>query len=141
MFRFWYRFVPENNSVIARGAADLAYKRIEPYLSDYMGKVFEEICKQYLWKQLLSGECPVEFSSLGRWWGNDPKEKRQAEIDILAEQDKNTALFGECKWTNEKVDLGVGNPCKAQRAIPLQECPLLPLCQNRLYQRLHRPGE
>ena len=107
MFRFWYRFVPENNSIIARGAADLAYKRIEPYLSDYMGKVFEEICKQYLWKQLLSGECPVEFSSLGRWWGNDPKEKRQAEIDILAEQDKNTALFGECKWTNEKVDLGV----------------------------------
>ena len=107
MFRFWYRFVPENNSIIARGAADLAYKRIEPYLSDYMGKVFEEICKQYLWKQLLNGECPVEFSSLGRWWGNDPKEKRQVEIDILAEQDKNTALFAECKWTNEKVDLGV----------------------------------
>ena len=49
MFRFWYRFVPENNSIIARGVADLAYKRIEPYLSDYMGKVFEEICKQYLW--------------------------------------------------------------------------------------------
>lgn len=107
MFRFWYRFVPENNSIIARGAADLAYKRIEPFLSDYMGKVFEEICKQYLWKLLLSGKCPVEFSSLGRWWGNDPVEKRQAEIDIIAEQDKNTALFGECKWTNEKVDLGV----------------------------------
>ena len=40
---------------------DLAYKRIEPYLSDYMGKVFEEICKQYLWKQLLSGECRWSF--------------------------------------------------------------------------------
>src|SRR5699024_11263438 len=39
--------------------------------------------------------------------GNDPKEKRQTEIDILAEQDKSTARFGECKWTNEKVDLGV----------------------------------
>ena len=107
LFRFWYRFVPANYSIIARGAADLAYKRIEPFLSDYMGKVFEEICKQWLWKQLLDGNCPVEFSSLGRWWGNDPKEKRQAEIDILAEQDKTTALFGECKWTNEKVDLGV----------------------------------
>lgn len=103
MFRFWYRFVPENNSIIARGAADLAYKRIEPFLPDYMGKVFEEICKQYLWKLLLSGKCPVEFSSLGRWWGNDPVEKSQAEIDIIAEQDKSTALFGECKWTNEKV--------------------------------------
>ncbi len=107
LFRFWYRFVPENNSIIARGAADLAYKRIEPFLPDYMGRVFEEICKQYLWKLLLAGKCPVQFSSLGRWWGNDPNEKRQAEIDILAEQDKNTALFGECKWTNEKVDLGV----------------------------------
>ncbi len=107
LFRFWYRFVPENNSIIARGAADLAYRRIEPFLPDYMGKVFEEICKQYLWKLLLAGRCPMQFSSLGRWWGSDPKEKRQAEIDILAEQDKNTALFGECKWTNEKVDLGV----------------------------------
>ena len=107
MFRFWYRFVPENTSIIARGAADLVYKRIEPLLSDYMGKVFEEICKQYLWKLLLSGKCPVEFSSLGRWWGNDPIEKCQAEIDIVGEQDKDTALFGECKWTNEKVDVGV----------------------------------
>ena len=107
MFRFWYRFVTPNNSIIARGAADLVYKRIEPQLSDYMGKVFEEICKQYLWKQLLSGNCPVEFNSLGRWWGNDAREKAQAEIDIMGEQDKNTALFAECKWTNEKVDLGV----------------------------------
>ena len=107
MFRFWYRFVFENNSIIARGAADLVYKRIEPQLSDYMGKVFEEICRQYLWKQLLSGNCPVEFASLGRWWGNNPKEKRQEEIDIMGEQDKNTALFAECKWTNEKDDLGI----------------------------------
>lgn len=107
MFRFWYRFVPENASMIARGAADLVYKRIEPYLPEYMGKVFEEICKQYLWKLLLDGKCPVEFSSLGRWWGNDPVHKCQAEIDIMGEQDKDTALFGECKWTNAKVDLSV----------------------------------
>lgn len=107
MFRFWYRFVPENYSVIARGASDLAYKRIRPNLPDYMGKVFEEICRQYLWKLLLSGESPVEFKELGRWWGNDPSARSQTEIDIMGEQDKETALFGECKWTNEKVDTGV----------------------------------
>lgn len=107
MFRFWYRFVPENASMIARGASDLVYKRIEPYFSDYMGKVFEDICKQYLWKMLISGKTPIEFTSLGRWWGNDPIHRCQAEIDIMGEQDKNTAVFGECKWTNEKVDLGV----------------------------------
>lgn len=107
MFRFWYRFVLDNNSVIMRGATDRVYKRIEPYLSDYMGKVFEDICTQYLWKQLLDEKCPIEFNSLGRWWGNDPKEKKQTEIDIMGEQDKDTALFGECKWTNVKVDFGV----------------------------------
>ncbi len=107
MFRFWYRFVPENNSIIGRGAADLAYKRIEPYLSDYVGKVFEEICKQYLWKQLLSGASPVEFKELGRWWGTDSSTRSQMEIDIMGEQDKDTTLFGECKWTNEKIDTGV----------------------------------
>ncbi len=107
MFRFWYRFVPENASMIARGAADLVYQRIEPHLAEYMGKVFEEICKQYLWKLLLEGICPVEFISLGRWWGNDPVNKCQAEIDVMGEQDKTTALFAECKWTNEKIDLAV----------------------------------
>ena len=107
MFRFWYRFVPGNNSIIMRGAADIVYKRIEPQLPEYMGAVFEEICKQYLWNLLLNGNSPVEFSELGRWWGNDPIEKKQTEIDIMGEQDKKTALFGECKWINEKVDLGV----------------------------------
>lgn len=107
MFRFWYRFVPENSSIIGRGAADLAYKRIEPYLSDYMGKIFEEICKQYLWRLLLNGEAPVEFKELGRWWGTDPSTHSQTEIDVMGEQDKNTALFGECKWTNEKVDVSI----------------------------------
>ena len=107
MFRFWHRFVLENSSIIARGGVDLVYKRIEMKLSDYMGKVFEDICKQYLWKQLLCGKCPVEFTSLGRWWGNDPIRRCQAEIDIMGEQDKSTALFAECKWTNDRVDLSV----------------------------------
>lgn len=107
MFRFWYRFVLANQSVIARGAADIAYKRMEPQISDYMGDVFEEICRQYLWKQLLNGDAVVEFKELGRWWGNDPTARSQTEIDIMGEQDKDHALFGECKWTNEKIDVGV----------------------------------
>lgn len=107
MFRFWYRFIPEHNSMIARGAADIVYDRIAPHLSEYMGHVFEEICKQYLWKLLLFGKCPVAFTSLGRWWGNDAKEKKQVEIDIMGEADKSTAVFAECKWTEEKADVGI----------------------------------
>lgn len=107
MFYFWYRFVVANNSVIARGATDLVYKRIEPELPNYMGRVFEDICIEYLWKQLLSGNAIIEFNSLGRWWGTDSKKKTQVEIDIMGEQDKESALFAECKWRNENVDLDV----------------------------------
>lgn len=106
MFRFWYRFVPENASIISRGATDLAYKRIAPELPSYMGGVFEEICKQYLWKLLIEGKCAVNFSALGRWWGTNPKTRTQEEIDIMG-TDKDAALFAECKWTNEKIDRGV----------------------------------
>ncbi len=107
MFRFWYRFVAVNTSMIARGAVELAYQRIEPYLSDYMGLVFEDISKQYLWHELLNNQCPVNFVDIGRWWGTNNHTRKQEEIDIMGVQDKDTALFAECKWTNEKVDIGV----------------------------------
>lgn len=106
MLRFWYRFVPKNASIIAHGAAELAYKRIEPELSSYMGGVFEEICKQYLWKLLIDGKCPVSFSDIGRWWGTNSKTKSQEEIDIVGTAG-DSALFGECKWTNEKIGTGI----------------------------------
>lgn len=107
MFRFWYRFVPENNSLIARGAATAAMERIRPELSDYMGGVFEEICKQYLWKELMAGRGPIAFNDIGRYWGTDSRTKSQFEIDIMGEENKSAALFAECKWRNEKVDVGV----------------------------------
>lgn len=107
MFYFWYRFVPDNMSAIARGAATLVYRRIKAQLNDYMGRVFEKICAQYLWKLLLEGNMPIEFTSLGRWWGNDPRKRAQTEIDIVGEQDSSSAIFAECKWRNENVDLDV----------------------------------
>ena len=107
MFYFWYRFVLDNASVIARGAVDIVYKRIEAQLNDYMGRVFEEICTQYLWKLLIEEKMPIEFTSLGRWSGNDPRKKAQTEIDIMGEQNSTSAIFAECKWRNENVDLDV----------------------------------
>ena len=104
MFSFWYRFILNNSSAISRGATDYVYGQIEPQLSNYMGKIFEEICSQYLWKLLIKNQCPIKFTSLGRWWGNDPVNKCQTEIDIMGEQDSNTALFAECKWRNELTD-------------------------------------
>lgn len=57
------------------------------------------------YKLFLNGESPIEFKELGRWLGTDPVTHNQTEIDIMGEQDKISALFCECKWTNEKADL------------------------------------
>lgn len=107
LFRFWYRFVPDNIASINRGLIDTVYNNIASRLSEYMGTVFEEICIQYLWKLRQQGKTKTQFKDIGRWWGNDPKNKCEAEIDIMGTDGENYALFGECKWTNEKVDVGI----------------------------------
>lgn len=107
MFIFWYKFVQNNTSVINRGFADIVYKKIEPQITGFMGAVFEEICKQYMWQLLIQERVPIEFTDLGRWWGTDPRTRSQTEIDIIGKSDTDDYLFGECKWTNEKVDLAV----------------------------------
>jgi len=107
LFRFWYRFVPDNIASINRGLIDAVYKKIAPKISDYMGAVFEDICIQYLWKLREQENIKTEFTDLGRWWGNDPKNKCEAEIDIMGTDGSDSALFCECKWTNGKVDVGV----------------------------------
>lgn len=83
-------------------------------MSEISTKVGEDtnVCSRYLKILINLGiikkETPYgEFVSLGRWWGNDSVNKCQAEIDIMGEPDNKTALFAECKWTNENVDLDV----------------------------------
>lgn len=71
MFRFWYRFVPQNIGLIQNDMAEMAYKRIEPHVSDYMGTVFELICRQYVYELARAGSSMwFGHGSVGRWWGD-----------------------------------------------------------------------
>jgi AAA+ ATPase superfamily predicted ATPase len=103
MFRFWYRFIPGNTALIQGGMADEAWRRIQPQLSAFMGGVFEDICRQWLWRENGAGRLPLTFTSAGRWWGNDKIRKQEAEVDILAYSDSAEAIIAECKWTNARV--------------------------------------
>lgn len=107
MFRFWYRFLPDNISLVMRGMAEIACQRIMPYINEYMGFIFEDICRQYLWKLRRSEDNGLVFTDLGRWWGNDPRRKQQREIDIVGIGDGGSALFAECKWRNEPANTAV----------------------------------
>ena len=109
MFRFWYRYVFTNRTLIETGARDAVWlKRIEPDYANYMGTVFERVCKDYLSVKNAKGELPILFTSIGRWWGTDPATKSQVEIDIIA-GDGDDYMIGECKWRGEKLDISVLN--------------------------------
>ena len=104
MFQFWYKFILPNISLINIGMGEKVYEKIEPHFYEFMGYIFEDICKQYLWLLNIREELSLFFLKLGRWWGNDPRIKAEAEIDILAYNDENQILLGECKWRNEEID-------------------------------------
>lgn len=101
LFRFWYRFVRPRRALIERGMGDGVAARIQEELPDYMGPVFEAICADWLWRRLADGTLDVEISDIGRWRGNDPAAREEAEIDIVAVDDGAAVLVGECKWKDD----------------------------------------
>jgi len=106
-FRFWYRFVFSNTALIELGLLDeIIEKKIKPYINEFMGEVYEEICMDYLKILNKNRELPFVFEKIGKWWGNNPYKKREEEIDIVA-YGENSILLGECKWQNDKVDMGI----------------------------------
>jgi AAA+ ATPase superfamily predicted ATPase len=101
--RFWYRFVSDNISLIQRGGAELAYSLIEPGIPSFMRPVFENICKQYLWRQNITGRAPVAFNRAGRWWGSYEGSREEFELDIIA-SDGGGAIFCACEWAEDPMD-------------------------------------
>lgn len=117
MFRFWYRYVFGNRTLVETGARKAVLKKkIEPDYNSYMGLVFEKICADYLSAKNAEGALPFLFTSSGRWWGSDSKTHKQVEIDLIA-NDGNDYLFCECKWRNEKTDLSVLNELRGKADI------------------------
>lgn len=107
MFRFWYRFIPQNIGLIENDMAQAAFQRIEPCISEFMGPVFELICAQWIIRKAKAGEFPVMPAAMGRWWGNDPRTKSQEEIDIVVSDQADALALCECKWRNEPCGVDV----------------------------------
>lgn len=109
MFKFWYRFIPDNMSNIEKNMGEIIFKeKVYPQISEYIGNVFEDVCIQYMSRRNKNLDLPFIFDNIGRWWGTNSKIKEQEEIDFIAKS-KNKAIFGECKYRNEKLDIGVLN--------------------------------
>ena len=100
-FRFWYAFVFPNMTELEAGSSEGIWNHvIEPALTEYTSRIFEDICCQYLRMKNRDGTLPFYFTRIGRWWHKD------AEIDIMATDAKNqNFLLGECKYRNSAITL------------------------------------
>lgn len=106
-FYFWYKFLFPNISDLELGMIEeIMDEEILPQLSAFVGHVFEDVCQQHLINEMKNHNLPYRFSHIGHWWGNNPIEKKQDEIDIYAIGKKGIYL-GECKWRNEPIDMDI----------------------------------
>lgn len=109
MFCFWYRFVPNGNELIQMEYGHKYFEEmVLPQLTDYMASVFEEMCRRYLLKASMNDRLGFAITKIGNWWGTNPKEKKEEEIDIVGINPlTKQAIIGECKYRNQEIKLEV----------------------------------
>lgn len=102
-FRFWYRFVAPNISTISAGRFEKIYNlAVKEHLPDYMGLVFEQMCREYLLR--YAEKLPILLSDVGQWWGTDSKTRKEVQIDIVGTPvEGREYIVGSCKYKNEKI--------------------------------------
>lgn len=84
-FRFYFRYVRPNESMLTDNRKEIVTSIKHDY-DTYLGKIFEDIAKEFIRKKLL-------VSNVGRWW------YQEEEIDIVSLNETTREIFFfECKW-------------------------------------------
>lgn len=104
-FKFWYKFIFENQTALNMGNRELVFNIIKDGLNSYVGRIFEDIAKEllicYNGKEINGHK--INFENIGSWW-----DRNNNEIDIIAyNQKEKTILIGETKWSSNPVDIDV----------------------------------
>lgn len=99
--RFYFSFIYPNNSLIKGGNIDALFQQHGEVLAQLVSKVYEETTLEFISQASIDGFLP-HFEQKGRWWD------KNEEIDLvgLNEQD-NSILFVETKWSNKPIDAEV----------------------------------
>jgi AAA+ ATPase superfamily predicted ATPase len=97
---FWYRFIFANVSELMLGnIADVYDYKIAPYLSEYLGEYFADVCTEFLKLMNLHKRLPQKFLWWERWYG------KNGTIDILAQGEDQRTLVGKCLWEDRKAEI------------------------------------
>lgn len=129
MFQFWYEFIPDAVSVIEMGHGDIYYDHVvKGKLHDYMGSVFEEMCRYFTLMKGSSGKEKYFLTDVGSWWGTEVLKKEDgskyiqtADIDVVGVSDVDrVTVAGECKFRNREMTPSVYDTLvRRSKSIPV----------------------
>lgn len=101
---FYYKYIFRNLSRMNIMDPDIFYDKYiaEDFETKYVPKSFERICKQYLIRKNRNGLMDEIFEKIGKYYYDDPVEKRNGGFDIVTLDDKGY-IFYEAKFRKEPV--------------------------------------
>ena len=118
MYRFWYRFIPMAKAAIEMDRGDVYYKKyVKDKLHDFMGEIFEYMCRYYTLSKGLEGELNCLVTNTGKWWGPG-HDRIPTDIDVVGlDNISNQAIIGECKFKNEPIDKAIYDSLMARKGL------------------------
>lgn len=111
-FRFWFRFVFPNRSLLERGRTQDVLRIVERDLDVYMGQAYEDICRE--WVGRFAGDTLPASQQLGSWWSRDG----QTEIDIVGISRGRYDLLASCKWARSAPLSALTQLLKQRDSLP-----------------------
>ncbi len=101
---FYYKYIFRNMSRMNIMDSDIFFDKYiaQDFEIKYVPKSFEMICKQYLIIKNRKGLMDEVFEKIGKYYYDDPIEKKNGEFDIVTLDDKGY-IFYEAKFRKEPV--------------------------------------
>lgn len=101
---FYYKYIFRNASRMNVMDAEFFCEKYiwEDFETRHVPKAFEEICRQYLIRMNRSGRMEEPFERIGKYYFDDPVNRRNGEFDIVTLDDRGY-VFYEAKFRKERV--------------------------------------
>ena len=101
---FYYKYIFRNISRMNLMDSDIFYDKYiaVDFETKYVPKIFENICRQYLIRKNRKGLMDEIFEKIGKYYYDDPIEKKNGEFDIVT-LDDNGYIFYESKFRKDPI--------------------------------------
>jgi len=97
LLRFYFTYVYRNGSALQMLGAEAFYDAyIEPTLTEFVSRRFEEICRSFFAIQVQTGILKG-IRNIGTFYYDDPKNKKNGEFDIALETGSGYSIY-EAKY-------------------------------------------